>query len=261
MATTYINSYNFAAQKIILSSTPGPASNITTYGDYIVFEFIASATLNVGVGAPGTADVFIVGGGSTGGTSGNSLPGGTGGTGGKALDAPGVTITAGTPISVTVGGAASPSSFGPNNSSSGSNGGSGGAGATYPTPTPGSPGSTGHTNTYLTGSSQTYAGGGGGGAGSDFPGLPVGGSGGATGGGPGGGTRVCTAVVPSPKGIPIPISAVVGNAGNAGTVNTGGGGGGAAGGGQNGVCTPNPAGGVGGSGIVIARFPTAQFTT
>lgn len=228
------------AKKILISSTPGPAATITTYSGYIVFKFTASATLNVGIGTPGSADALIVAGGSPGGNTGTGpvIPsGGPGGNGGKVRAVPGTSITSNTPIPVVIGGASTNSTFGPLSSSSGANGGTGGTGGTPSTPIGGA-GGNGPSNDYLTGSPQFWSGGGGGGRN---------GAGGQAGGGTGGPTTP----------FPGPFGGPRGNPGGAGTVNTGGGGGGGGIGSQ----PPIGIGGAGGSGIVIVRFPDAQFTT
>lgn len=233
MATVYINSYNFPPGKILLSSTPGPAATITTYSGYIVFKFTASATLNVGTGSPGTADVFVLAGGSPGGNSFLPNRGGGGGAGGVRAISPGFSISANSPIPVVVGGASTNSTFGPVTSSGGTSGGTGGAPGGV-----GGAGGNGPTNEYETGSSQNYGGGGGGGGGAPFR---LGGPGGSSGGGPGGlGTT----------------GGFAGNPGSGGGTNTGGGGGGGGYG-----TAPIGFGGSGGSGIVIVRFPDSQFRT
>lgn len=238
---------------ILLSATPGPSATISTYSGYIVFKFTATGTLNVGAGAPGTADVFVVAGGATGSPS----PGGTvasGGNGGSRTASPAFTITANTPIPVVVGGTATDSTFGPVTSSGGTAGGAGGTSIVFPpTGTTGSPGGDGPTNDYETGSAQNYGGGGGASGSSSTWNSPVpGGAGGLSGGGYGGSSG---GNAPRPSGLfPTP-----GSAGGAGTANTGGGGGGGG--------YPGPpgggvwAGGTGGSGVVIVRFPNTQFRT
>jgi len=242
MATTYINSYILAGGKILISSTPGPAATITTYSGYIVFQFTGSATLNVGSGSPSTADVFVLGGGSSGNAgspnAGPFNPGGLGGNGGLRRESPAVAITANSPVPIVVGGTASNSSFGSVSSSGGTSGGSGGSSA-------GATGGNGPTNAYLTGSPANY--GGGGGAGALLFGS--GGSGGSSGGGNGG-----------PGARPFPLGGPVnGTPGTPGLDNTGGGGGG----GGSGAGFPVPgsggSGGTGGSGVVIVRFPDADF--
>ena len=235
---------------IILSATPGPSATITTYSGYIVFKFNATGTLNVGQGTPGTADVLVVGGGSTGASVSGTSPGGAGGNGGLRTVSPAVPITSNTPIPVVVGSTATASSFGPVTSSGGTAGGAGGAGGNTGGPNfSGLPGGNGPSNDYETGVSQSYGGGGGGG-GIDYP-LPnpfVGGAGGSSGGGPGGPGRQSR---PNPQGGPV-----AGSPGTPGTANTGGGGGGAGG-----VNSGTYTGGTGGSGVVIVRFPDTQFGT
>ena len=108
-------------------------------------------------------------------------------------------------------------------------GGAGEAGSTAPGNTSGGDGGDGITNDYRTGSAVYYGGGGGGGIQSSGEA----GSGGQGGGGNGGRT---------------------GNATEDGTANTGGGGGGGSNGG-------GFEGGTGGSGIVVVRYATTQFTT
>lgn len=224
---------------IILSATPGPSATITTYSGYIVFKFNATGTLNVGAGSPGTADVFVVGGGSTGATTVNNSNGSQGGNGGLRSNSAGFTITSNTPIPVVVGSTASASSFGPITSSGGTAGGTGGL---FPTPAGDGP-----TNNYETGTAQNYGGGGGGGGFGGFP--PFGQQGGGSSGGGSGGAAAT--LRPNPQGGPYG-----GTAGSPGTANTGGGGGG--GGGQSNATLP---GGTGGSGVVIVRFPDTQFGT
>lgn len=217
----------------ILLSAP-PAAIVTTYGEYIVFQFTASATLTVGSGAPAPADVFVL----TGGAPGFS---GSGGAGGPRNAYPNITITGGSPIPVVVGGSTSSSSFGPRSSNPGTAGGTpGGSGSGV--------GGNGPTNNYLTGVSQNWGGGGGGGGGVPFQ---AGGGGGASGGGNGGqGGRFPS---PDPKS---PIPAASGQPGAPGLANTGGGGGGGGSG------APSPGfSGYGGSGTVIARFPNTRFRT
>lgn len=237
------------ASKILISSTPGPAATITTYTGYIVFKFTASATLNVGAGAPGTADVLLVKGGSSG-SSGQDVSapppriGGPGGAGGTVKANPAATITANSPIPVVVGGAATDSTFGPLSSTPGSSGGAGGSGA-GPGGIYATSGSNGPTNNYLTGSPQYWSGGGGGGGNNT---VPEAGSGGSAGGGAGGPGFI------TPR--PFPNGAPYNNPGSAGAANTGGGGGGGAT-----DAFVSGGGGAGGSGIVIVRFPDAQFTT
>lgn len=240
------------AGKILISSTPGPAATITTYTGYIVFKFTASATLNVGAGAPGTADVFVVAGGSSGSPTTPIEIGGDGGAGGRTTASPSFAITANSPIPVVVGSTGTNSTFGPVTSSGGSAGGVGSGGQVN---TSSLPGGDGPTNDYLTGSSQNWSGGGAGGSGMRSapiatPAYPAG-SGGATGGGPGGTGR---------KSNPIPsgYSPTPATPGSPGTANTGGGGGG---GGSNPNVLPVASGGTGGSGVVIARFPDTQFRT
>lgn len=250
---------------IIISATPGPSATVTTYSGYIVFKFNSSGTLNVGDGTPGTADVFLVAGGSNGetGVSAYPAPGqraGGGGRGGRSLASPAVAITANIPLPVVVGGTGTNSTFGPITSASGSLGGAGGARKTLPqrdifTPAVGNPGSAGPTNDYATGSPLNYSGGGGSGAlvnsAFDVLGTYPGGSGGASGGGTGGGIKTS----------PPTASRYVQNGFN-GSANTGGGGGGGAW--NSGTHPPYPTaglGGSGGSGVVIARFPDAQFAT
>ena len=244
--------------RILLSTTPGPSATISTYSGYIVFKFTATGTLNVGAGAPGTADALVVGGGSSATNApSNPLgePSGNGGAGGKVRAIPGTTITASSPIPIVVGGTATASSFGASPSAPGSAGGTGGAGATAAL-TPGTAGGSGPTNNYETGSNLNYAGGGGGGGvghtGNPAPqGTAPGGAGGATGGGSGG---------PSyPVYVsPFNIYASASSPGSNGTANTGGGGGG------RGAAVPFFGAGVngtGGSGVVIIRFPDSQFRT
>ena len=225
--------------KILISSTPGPAATVTTYSNYIVFKFTASATLNVGAGAPGTADVLLVAGGSPGLGPGSPTAASAGGPGGKVNPVPATTITANSPIPVVVGGASTNSTFGPLSSSSGSSGGAGGLGADIFVPRGGQPGSNGPTNNFLTGSPQFWSGGGGGGGNTVNFGI-----GGQLGGGNGG----------APTGQPLPSGGPFGNPGAAGTANTGGGGGGAS-------LAWGGSGGSGGSGIVVVRFPDTEFTT
>jgi len=240
-------SYGFTSggpQKILLSATPGPSATISTYSGYIVFQFTATGTLNVGDGAPGTADVLLVRGGSAGTNGGPpSLPSsdaGPGGPGGNVRAVPATTITANSPIPVVVGGAATDSTFGPLSSAPGSAGGSGGSGAVIPA-FGATNGGNGPTNNYLTGSPQNWAGGGGGGG---APGFPSG-NGGATGGGKGAEFNAR----PFPQGAPF------GGGGSGGAANTGGGGGGGA------VALNGRGGYAGGSGVVIARFPNLLFRT
>lgn len=255
---------------ILLSATPGPSATISTYSGYIVFKFTSTGTLNVGAGVPGTADVFVLAGGSPGGTGPSfNLPGGSGGTGGSRTASPNLAITANTPVPVVVGGASTNSTFGPVTSSGGTAGGSGGAspGAYSELPPTGPPsvmyqvganggaGSNGPTNNYETGSPQTYGGGGGGGGASVYAsGTPnpsivgSGGSGGSSGGGSGGAGKFISIFPPFPAA----------NTGTAGSANTGGGGG--AGGGPTGPA-PGGGGGAGGSGVVIIRFPNTGFRT
>jgi len=249
---------------VLLSASPAPSATVTTYSGYIVFKFTSSGTLNVGDGVPAPADVFVVGGGASGANvpSGGPtpLPGGTGGTGGKTRAIPGTTITAGSPIPVTVGGTNTASLFGPLSSAPGTTGGSGGSGGAsgVPTPnpsnsaTPGSPGGAGNPNVYLTGSSQNYAGGGGGGGGAGINKTAGGGSGGPVGGGSGG--RGGSFNLPA-------FTLTPGTPGNAGSANTGGGGGGGAGTASYTITVPGTPGGAGGSGVVVARFPDTFFTT
>lgn len=250
--------------RVLLSATPGPSATITTYSGYIVFKFNATGTLNVGAGTPGTADVFVVGGGSTGANNQLNLPAGTtsyggpGGNGGLRTASPAFSVTANTPIPIVVGSTATASSFGPVTSTGGSSGGSGGAGGSPPNSNIGQAGSNGPSNDYETGSSQSYGGGGGGGGGdrpSPFTGGfsgAAGGSGGSQGGGPGGSGYS--------RGSPFPLwgdQVIQATDGTPGTANSGGGGGGGGG-------APSPSakvGGTGGSGVVIARFPDTQFRT
>jgi len=242
-------------ETLTISATPVPSATVTTYSGYIVYTFTSSGTLNVSDGAPGTADVLMVAGGSSGATNPVS-DAANGGAGGKVYAVPGATITANSPIPIVVGGTATASTVGPLSSASGSPGGSGGGGAGSAF-TAGSPGGSGPTNDYQTGSNQNYSGGGGGGAFNHSPpliGSPVGpqpgGAGGATGGGPGG---------PSYAAFIGPLGAYGngGSPGTNGTVNTGGGGGG------KGAGTSYHPGtsGTGGSGIVVIRFPDSRFTT
>lgn len=255
MGVTYINSYIYGGDpRILLSATPGPSATITTYSGYIVFKFNATGTLNVGAGTPGTADVFVVGGGSSGanGTPGDAELGGTGGTGGSRNESPAVAIIANSPIPIVVGSTATASSFGPLSSSGGT---SGGAGGISYSAVPAQPGSNGPSNSYETGSPQQYGGGGGGGGASrpspylNFSTLS-GGSGGLSGGGSGGSGGA--------RRTPNPLfgDRTPGTPGIPGVANTGGGGGG--GGANFPVGQP---GGTGGSGVVIARFPDTQFRT
>jgi len=250
------------AKPILISASPAPSATVTTYSGYIVFKFTASGTLNVGVGTPGTADAFVLGGGFSGGPGSNSpLPGtgGSGGAGGRRVASPAVSITSNTPIPVTVGGAASNSSFGPVSSAPGPTGGGGGGGGfgAQPSPPsyqqgfPGSPGGGGPANDYETGTPVAYGGGGGGGGGASFNfNVPnPGGGGGSTGGGAGG--RGATYYGP-------PFTQYPGAPGGAGTANTGGGGG--AGGGSSTSGISQGSGAAGGSGAVIIRFPNTQFT-
>lgn len=246
--------------KILISASPAPSATVTTYSGYIVFKFTASGTLNVGAGAPGTADAFVLGGGFSGSPGqpapNDGSPGGAGGAGGRRVASPGVAITGGTPVSVTVGGAASNSSFGPISSGpgpTGGSGGSGGAGSQYNPSNnglPGASGGTGPSNLYETGSNQAYGGGGGGGGGGGIPSGGNGGGGGANGGGGGGRGAYLAIPAPFPNGSP----------GGGGAVNTGGGGGGGGGGFTNNAQNVG-SGASGGSGVVIVRFPDAQFTT
>lgn len=224
---------------VLLSATPGPSATISTYSGYIVFKFTATGTLNVGAGAPGTADVFVVAGGASGDGFSTTL----GGAGGSRTESPAFTITANSPIPVVVGGTATNSTFGPVTSSGGTGGGSAGAAG-------GGTGGNGPSNGYETGSPQAYGGGGGGGGVQTSPlGYSPGGAGGQSGGGPGGPGGY---TAPRPSGF-FPVAAVPGTNG---TANTGGGGGGGGSGG------PAPTtGGTGGSGVVIVRFPNTQFRT
>jgi hypothetical protein len=235
-------------EQVTISATPGPSATVSTYSGYIVFKFTASGTLNVGAGNPGTADVFVVAGGATGGSSflrPDGSESGTGGAGGARTASPAFSITANTPIPVVVGGTATNSTFGPVTSSGGTSGGAGGAGIYNGAPTPPNPGSNGPTNNYETGSPQNY--GGGGGSGAVMVGTS-GGSGGASGGGAGANGPTLR---PFPLGGPIPGADAV-----AGTANTGGGGGGGS------IPVPTrPFGAAGGSGVVIVRFPDTQFKT
>lgn len=248
--------------RILLSATPGPSATITTYSGYIVFKFNATGTLNVGAGTPGTADVFVVGGGSSGGRPNPSFTtyGADGGNGGLRSSSPGFSIPSNTPIPIVVGSTSTASSFGPVTSSGGSTGGTGGiGGGNSPSPTiaTGGNGGNGPTNDYETGSPQTYGGGGGGGGGQ----TPVfstpaggGGSGGSSGGGAGGyGGKTA----PTPSGLDGPG----GGPGSPGVANTGGGGGGGGSAGKPVGTFPVGGDGSGGSGVVIARFPDTQFRT
>ena len=242
MGTTYINSYNFPLGKITLSADPAPSATITTYSGYIVFRFTATGTLNVGAGAPGTADVFALAGGNSG-SPGSGNDGGPGGAGGARTATPAVAITGGVPIPVVVGGSNTNSTFGPITSSGGTAGGSGGNGGLRTGFIPATVGGTGPSNNYETGSPKVYGGGGGGGGWSP---LNPGAAGGNAGGGPGGqGGRLS------------PFPTIPGTPGTAGTVNTGGGGGGGGGGHPFAV----GGGGAGGSGVVVIRFPTTEFQT
>ena len=254
-----------AGGPITLSANPAPSATITTYNDYIVFKFTSTGTLEVSSGAPGAADVLLVGGGSNGAagapwpTPGNA--GGDGGSGGAIYAISGTSIIGGSPIPVVIGGAGTNTTFGPLTSSSGSqaSGGAGGSQAIIPV---GTPGSAGTANAYETGSPITYGGsGGGGGSGGAFPPEPYlgnpGGSGGS-GGGAGGGR--------GSRNLPNPVNNYYGDVfstpGGNGTVNLGGGGGGGGGaGGSYPVGLLQSPGGNGGSGVAIIRVPTAQFET
>lgn len=235
---------------ILLSASPGPSATISTYSGYIVFKFTSTGTLNVGAGAPGTADVFVIGGGNSGAPGAPGVPNqAQGGAGSMNIASPGFTITANSPVPVVVGSTASSSSFGPLSSSSPTALDAGNPGALG-----GGAGGDGRENSYETGSPQRYGGGGGGGGSS---GPSPGGVGGAGGGGPGGNGAFDRPAKVNGYGQPdIPATP-----GSAGTANTGGGGGG----GGLGTTTLPPSsagsGGSGGSGVVIARFPTTQFRT
>lgn len=244
-----VRGYGFTTggvSKVLISSTPGPAATITTYSGYIVFKFTGSATLNVGAGTPGTADVFVVAGGS-GGLAGTGPPapppsqaGGSGGNGGTRTESPAFAITANSPIPVVVGGASTNSTFGPVTSSGGT---AGGLGGVCPgNAVAGNPGSPGPTNNYETGSPQEYGGGGGAGSAATITSVP---SGGISGGGSGGKGAINNPLTPADPGSP-------------GAANTGGGGGGGGGGINSGT---KGGASTGGSGVVIIRFPDAQFRT
>jgi len=180
-------------------------------------------------------DVFLVGGGAAGAASANSL-GGTGGSGGACTTAKGVSVSAGTAYTFTVGGSGTGTSiFGKSASSGG--GSAGGLGADYQS---GNHGKTGSDGVYAFGSSTSLlysgrkygAGGGGGGYVQGTNSVFHGGDGGASGGGPGADRSHTTAASAS------------------GTANTGGGGGGG--------CYDGPYNlsydpGAGGSGIIIIR--------
>jgi hypothetical protein len=212
-----------------LTASPSGSATKATSGGFVVLKFTSSGTLVVGGGIPGLVDVLLVGGGSPGTGSSNLSAGAAGGSGGKTRTLP-YLITQGNPIPIVVGGASTNSSLGPETSNPGSAASGGAAG---------SPGAAGFSNNYETGSNLTYGGGGGGGS----PGPVPAGLGGAGGGGNGGGGGA--------SGLP-------------GTANLGGGGGG----GGHATTDANPlnpltfptSGGVGGTGVVIVRAPSARFT-
>jgi len=174
---------------------------------------------------------------STGGGYGNSggvgAVGGSGGGGGTSGNLDANAGGAGTANQGRAGGA----SFGYGSGDtrvylSGGGGGANTAGTTATTGTSGVGGA--GVAVSITGSSVTYAGGGGGATGRESGGANVNGGAGGAGGGGAGGTR---------------------NVGTAGTVNTGGGGGGG------GFLAGSYAGGAGGSGVVILRYPDTQTIT
>lgn len=234
---------------VLLSATPGPSATISTYSGYIVFKFTATGTLNVGAGAPGTADVFAIGGGASGSPGVPTQPGiSNGGSGSMNISSPAFTITANSPIPVVVGSTGSSSSFGPLSSSSPTALDAGAGAGAYS-----NVGGDGRENSYETGSPQRYGGGGGSGGLAGF----AGGAGGAGGGGSGGAGGLDRPNKQNSYGSPdIPP----GN-GNAGTANTGSGGGGGGATPTNSPPSNGGSGGSGASGVVIVRFPTTQFRT
>ena len=243
----------------VASATSGTLTT-TDSGGYRRHKYTGSGTITFN--QPGFVDYVLVGGGGTGGGGGY---GGGGGAGGVLTGS--IAVTGGTPYTLTVGGATSPSEFpavgiayaggSPGGyGSPGAPGGSGGGGCFAPANTPsGGTGVAGQGNNGAPGTgpgfnygNRTGGGGGAGGAGDSAtgaPGITVPWSG-SYGGGGGGITRN-----PGTDGVGSPGGGYGG--GNAGTyghggVNTGGGGG--AGVYQQGYDYP----GTGGSGIIDIRY-------
>jgi len=242
---------NFKGSDRLLSATGG---TITTDGDYKVHSFTSTGNTNFVVSSTtldyGEADVLVVAGGGNGGYGASSVAGAGGGAGGMIYQK-GYGITAGTHV-VTVGAAATDSSFGSITAKAGGNaafgnvGASGGSGAGRAGGGAGAAGIAGQGYAGGQGSGtvgvSVVAGGGGGGAGGvggNAPG-PAGGAGGA-----GLANSITGSSVTYATGGAG--SYHNGPAGGSTTANLGNGGAGW-GGGQNG------GGSAGGTGIVIIRY-------
>lgn len=260
--------------------TQATGGTVSYSGEYTIHTFTSGTTTftpNVSM----NVEVLVVGGGGGGGSGYTSQNNGGGGGGGGVIYNSSFSVTA-SPVTVTVGGGGAANTAGGNSvfgsltaigggkggglipSVAGGSGGSGGGGAPAG-PTAGGAGTAGQGYNGAAGNpSSPYQGGGGGGAGEtgNTDGLGYGGDGVAYSisgvstyyGGGGGGGADSSAGVGGDGGGGNGVLYTSSTGGGAGTPNTGGGGGGGA---SQGSSIP---GGLGGSGIVIIRYPTVYST-
>ena len=224
-----------AASQTALQMVPGTAYTIDVGAAGTGGTFNATSGAASSISGSDITDITTVGGGKGASRSPNNA-GSWGGSGGGGTDGhPGGPSGSGQPGTTGEGYAGGNGIYGSNHYNGGGGGGASQVGGNAQIGSPGGgPGGNGQSST-ITGSSVTYAGGGGGGMGSGQGANTPGGSGGSGGGGSGGSD----------------------GGGQPGTNNLGGGGGGAGGGGYWGS---TGGGRPGGTGVVILRMATANYS-